>query len=408
MRFLHIIQRYHPAVGGSEWYVRKLSEGLVGRGHSVTVLTTTALDVDSLWRSDYAHVAQPDETINGVEVRRVRPRYLPLHGKTMTLLSFLPGLYFKGRFAMPGPLLPGTGKLSKIAGEYDFVHASALPFTSLIWAAHKLAEHRRVPLVISPFMHLDIPDRLGYGYKKGYQIELLKKADRVIAQTQVERNALIEMGVAADKIRIVGLGLDDHNVVGDARRFRELYNLRGPIVFNLSARTFDKGAIHTVDAMRILWEKGVHASLVMAGPARDDYKKHVAALPTGNRGKILDLGVIDEQTKADLFAAGDIFCMPSRSESFGIVYLESWDNGHPVIAARSGAVPEIVSDGVDGLLVEFGDSQAIAAAIEKLLTDEALRIKMGQSGKAKVLEKYRWQDKFNCYLKVLEELGVKE
>jgi len=385
--------------------MRMLSEGLCAKGHAVEALTTTALDVDSLWRGDFRHVDQPEEIINGVAVRRIRPRYLPFHGKTMTLLSSLPGLSFKGRFAMPGPLLPAIDQLAKIVGEYDLIHAAALPFTSLFWAAWRLAIIKGVPLIFSPFMHLAIPDRLGYGYKKPYQIELLNKADRVIAQTEIERDALIGMGVEASKIRIVGLGIEpEAQPAGNAQRFRDKYGIRGPIVFNLSARTYDKGAIHVVEAMKILWEKGGAAHLVMAGPSRPDYIAHVAALPEHVKNRILDLGVIDDETKADLFEAGDVFCMPSRSESFGIVYLESWRSGKPVVAARAGAVPEVVEDGMDGLLVEFGDVSAIAAAIERLLKDDVLRKKMGEAGRKKVSEKYRWSDKFSAYLSIIDEL----
>ena len=415
MRFLHLIQRYHPAVGGSEWYIKMLSEGLVQQGHSVEVLTTTALEVDSLWRSDRAHVgaclpqagehaAPLHEEINGVKVHRIRPRYLPFHGKTMTLLSFLPGLSFKGRFAMPGPLLPGVKELKKIVGPYDLVHASALPFTSLLWTALKLASQAKAPLIYSPFMHLAIPDRLGYGYRKGYQIELLKKADRVIVQTNIEREALAKMGLSPQKMRLIGLGVDTDAHPGGGKRFRDRYGIKEPIVFNVSSRTYDKGAIHVVDAMKLLWEKGIVARLVMAGPARDDYIAHVSKQPDKVRNHILDLGVVDEELKEDAFSAADIFAMPSRSESFGIVYLESWNSGVPVIAARCGAPVEIIEDGRDGLLVDFGDVRALAGAIERLLKDEGLRKKMGESGRRKVREKYRWSDKFAAYLKIIAEL----
>src|SRR3712207_8646872 len=80
------------------------------------------------------------------------------------------------------------------------------------------------------------------------------------------------------------------------------------------------------------------------------------------------------EDKRDLNAAGQVFCMPSRTDSFGIVYLEAWLNGVPVIGARAGGVPEIIDDGVDGYLVEFGDVAALANRIELLLDRKSTRL----------------------------------
>src|SRR3712207_7592070 len=63
------------------------------------------------------------------------------------------------------------------------------------------------------------------------------------------------------------------------------------------------------------------------------------------------------EDKRDLNAAGQVFCMPSRTDSFGIVYLEAWLNGVPVIGANAGGVPEVISDGVDGYRSEEHTSE---------------------------------------------------
>ena len=146
MRFLHLVQRYAPAIGGSEWYMRRLSEELVSRGHQVKVFTTDAIEVDAIWRRDAKHIACGREVINNVELIRLPVQYLPFHGKTMTLLSFLPVAQARYRFSMPGPLLPDFDEISKAAGEFDMVHATALPFTSIFWVASKLVSYRKKPL----------------------------------------------------------------------------------------------------------------------------------------------------------------------------------------------------------------------------------------------------------------------
>src|ERR671939_166402 len=106
----------------------------------------------------------------------------------------------------------------------------------------------------------------------------------------------------------------------------------------------------------------------MARPTmRVKVKSYYEALREEVRAKCRWLGFLSDQDKRDLQAAGQVFCMPSGTDSFGIVYLEAWLNGVPVIGARAGGVPEIISDGVDGYLIDFGDVPALANRIQLLL-----------------------------------------
>jgi len=91
-----------------------------------------------------------------------------------------------------------------------------------------------------------------------------------------------------------------------------------------------------------------------------------------------------------MLAATDLFAMPSRVDSFGIVYLEAWAYGLPVIGCHAGGVPDVIDDGQDGLLVPFGDQASLSSAIETLLTDPDRRRRLGQRGRAKVETTYTW------------------
>jgi glycosyltransferase involved in cell wall biosynthesis len=91
-----------------------------------------------------------------------------------------------------------------------------------------------------------------------------------------------------------------------------------------------------------------------------------------------------EEEKADLLAACDLLILPSQAESFGVVFLEAWAKGKPVIGARIPAVEEMIVDGADGLLVPYGDPVNLAGGAQKLINDPELCRVMGEKGRRKV------------------------
>jgi glycosyltransferase involved in cell wall biosynthesis len=193
----------------------------------------------------------------------------------------------------------------------------------------------------------------------------------------------------------VGVGVNPYDVVGgNGERFRRKYGIEGPLVYYIGAAAYDKGTVHTIEAIRRLWERGVEVTFVMAGSTMlDKFKEYYNELPDEVRQGCRWLGFISDEDKRDLQAAGDVFCMPSRTDSFGIVYLEAWLNGVPVIGAWAGGVPEVISDGVDGYLVEFGDVAALANRIELLLKRPDAAREMGEAGRRKVLAEHTWDHK---------------
>ena len=100
------------------------------------------------------------------------------------------------------------------------------------------------------------------------------------------------------------------------------------------------------------------------------------------------MGTISHKEKVNLLHVSDILLLPSRFEAFGIVFLESWICGTPVIGTTNGAMPSIIGD--DGLLCKFGDVEDLKETIRRGLSDNNALKKMGKSGKMKVLENYTW------------------
>lgn len=101
----------------------------------------------------------------------------------------------------------------------------------------------------------------------------------------------------------------------------------------------------------------------------------------------------------------DVFLLPSETESFGLAALEALSCGVPVVASRAGGLPEVISDGETGLLAPVGDVAAMAAAVVKIVSDDALQARMGAAARAAALARFRREpmiDRYEaCYRRVL-------
>ena len=100
---------------------------------------------------------------------------------------------------------------------------------------------------------------------------------------------------------------------------------------------------------------------------------------------------IGEEEKRGWYRECSVLVHPSRVESFGIIYLEAWLFGKPVIGCRSGPVSSLIRHGRDGLLVGYGNREELAAAIARMLEDPEAARAMGEEGRRKTLEGLTWK-----------------
>jgi glycosyltransferase involved in cell wall biosynthesis len=107
-----------------------------------------------------------------------------------------------------------------------------------------------------------------------------------------------------------------------------------------------------------------------------------SGVPEDIRSRIIFHGRVEEDALRAFYRNCDLFVAPSRYESFGLVFLEAMMFGKPVIACDAGGVPEVVTHGVTGLLAKPGDHITLAAALETLLKDSAMRSAMGAAARA--------------------------
>ncbi|MFC2146857.1 glycosyltransferase family 4 protein, partial [Acidobacteriota bacterium] len=170
-------------------------------------------------------------------------------------------------------------------------------------------------------------------------------------------------------------------------RFLQEYDIGCPMVLFLGQHYPYKGYKELLEAAKIVWEKIPDTHFVFIGPAVGQSE---ASFNEIDDQRVHRLGTVSLQEKTDALAACSLLCVPSTQESFGGVYAEAWYFKKPVIGCKIPAVSEVITDELDGYLVEQ-EPKAIAERIISLLENEAAALRMGAAGKKKVEEKYTWQ-----------------
>jgi glycosyltransferase involved in cell wall biosynthesis len=117
------------------------------------------------------------------------------------------------------------------------------------------------------------------------------------------------------------------------------------------------------------------------------------------------LGFVEHHEMPRHYQQADLFVLPSRRESFGLVLAEAMACGLPVVATTAGAIPEVVEDGLTGVLVPPDDPEALANAVRSLLSNRPRMQAMGTAGAQRVRQRFTWdkvaQRVVEGYLKLL-------
>lgn len=414
MRALHVFPIFGAGLaGGSQVYEFHLSRALVRRGVEVRVLATRSrgfhpVSAFTLDWPDEVGDAGARTTEDGVEVLRFPgPPRIPAavgHALSSRVLRrweredrearMLDGslrlpdhriraalerprgydvIVDRGRGPLSPPLLRAVDREMERA---DVVLAGFVPF-GLVPRVVELCRRRRKPVVVLALFHPH--DRYHYFAST---LEALRRADAVLLQTEYARE-LLERTLPGLRGVVVGAGIEPDEVGApgvDGRRFRERHRLgSAPLLLHVGRKEPGKRWEEAVEAIARVRARG--ARLAMVG-------RDVDGRPVP-RGRTLVLGELPRAEVLDACDACDALVLPSHHESFGIVLLEAWMRGKPVLGSRDcGPVASIVEDGEDGFLCD--GPAAYAEAFDRLLADPAAARRMGERGRAKVLARYTW------------------
>jgi glycosyltransferase involved in cell wall biosynthesis len=274
----------------------------------------------------------------------------------------------------------------------DVVHAFNLSWESGIVAAAGFARRRALPLALTPFAHFGAgtSDRVARNSTMDHQLALLRSAERVLVLTEVERQELTGLGIDRDRLSVIDSGSDPPPPGWQTSAYTSPGRLPEPYAVFVGRASADKGALHAAQAAMDLRRSGHALSLVLVGSTTDEFARFHARLRPEERQAILPLGVVDEVDKHAIISRSRMLVLPSRSDSFGIVLLEAWAHELPVIGARAGGIPAVVDDGINGLLVDYGDVTGLATEMRRLLEDPPLAARLGINGRARLGERYTW------------------
>ena len=379
MRIGYAITRYWPAVSGPEIHTRHMAQ-LMSKHHDVKVVAQLNSSTGNPYFGSMRPLqGSPIYMDNGMPVNIVAPRLteVPLLRLSRTMTG-------SRRTARQGVSLYRyllERRLMRVLADRDLIHCVNATMEHLAVSAAKCAARLQRPFVLTPLFRLE--DRDAAEALRGP----LRVAHAVIAQTRFEAEQLKHLGVPDNKVHVLSAGpivSED----ADPESFKRRYSIRGNVVLFLARKERSKGYELILRAADFVWKQHPDTYFVFAGP-RTAESLRVFNAPRDPR--VIEIGELDpwSKEKSSALAACDVFCMPSVPECSGVVFLEAWSFGKPVIAADIPSERDFVNHGVDGLLVRR-EPQDIARALLLLLGDEQLRQTMGAAGKAKISEHYSW------------------
>ena len=348
MRVLHLYKDYYPVVGGMENHIRMLAEGAVRHGIDVTVLVTSLSRSTEIGETGGVRVIKAGRIASFAStplsldlflwVRRLEPDIAHLHSP-----------YPWGEIAH---LMFGRSQRTVITYQSDIVRQKNL-----------LKLYR-------PFLG-----------------RILARADRVIATSPQYIQSSPHLSKVADKCVVVPLGIDlkqfQRPRTEEVRRLRSEY--APPLLLFVGIFRYYKGLEYLIQAMR-----HINARLLVVGSGPMEQTWRTLVIKLGLTDKVFFVGQHVEDLPA-YYQACDLFVLPSshRSEAFGAVQVEAMACGRAVISTELGTGTSYVNvDGETGLVVPARDSDALAEAVNRLLSDEAQRSQMGERGRKRAMQEF--------------------
>ena len=259
-----------------------------------------------------------------------------------------------------------------------------------------LAGGARPPIVVHTFHGHVLRGYFGprrEAFFRTLERELARVSTRLVAVSPQIRDELVELGVApAERFSVIRLGLDLEGRAGASRdRGSELRRRLGLpeaafVVGWVGRMTAIKRLPDVLAGFALLRERGVEATLCLVGDGPDRPLVQQCVRELGLADHVLAVGY--QTDVAPYYPLFDVLVLASANEGTPVAAIEALAAGTPVVSTDVGGVRDVVSEGVDGLLIPAGDVVALASALEVLARDPSLRARMGRAGAERARARY--------------------
>lgn len=291
---------------------------------------------------------------------------------------------------MRSPWSPATvWRLRRIAREQsvDVIHAHASH-------AHSLA----ALACIGTRRHLVATRRVDFAPKGMWKY---RRCARVVAISQAIAGILRGAGLPSERLAVIPSGIDPVRFAGaDRARARAALGLPADAVVVLCVAALEDHKDHAT--LLRAWEQVVQdpsAHLLLAG---DGSLRAAVEETCGRLPRVRLLGFRDDVP--ELLAAADIFALTSHMEGLGTAVMDAMCCGLPVVATRAGGLPELIEDGVDGVLAPVRDAQAVATALAGLVADPTRRTAIGAAARATAARRFLASAMVDAYVDLYDRL----
>lgn len=405
-------QSFYPFAGGVSYYLYYLTRELIGCGVDVTAV----------------HLGKPPipsfEVVEGVKVHRVgfdgAAEWSKYAFFKENLYEQIHGLKAEGEWGWEGyDTFQYFSKL--VASKIDELHESD-PFDVVNihdWQVFFVPDFLRasVPLVYT--WHVPFTEKMGE--KLGRMVaKRLNKCDAVIFSTQMYVGHAERLGVQRRKMKCIHpfVDVDRFNIPSsEGDRFKEELGIPadGEVVLCVARIDPVKSHDDLLRAFSIVKEARRWASLVCVGNGslsenvlgiRDERKEKIFNLvdELGLKEDVIFTGYLPPDSLPKAYKMADVVVLPSKMEGFGLAITEAMASGKPVVAYNVGGVSVQIEDGVNGFLVPPGDVGAFADRIIYLLSNKALRRRMGLAARRTAEEKFNVKIAVRKYLSVFKDV----
>lgn len=372
-RIALIASSYFPAVGGVEQHVRSIASALRARGHEVEVWT-----VDR----DGGH----SET----EVEGTRVRHLPTPLPASTPQAIV-------RFVRRGPSAFGLWRAAVREFRPDVLHVQCFGPNGVYALA--LSQRTRIPLVVTSHGETLGDDDNVYAQSAILRWSLRRAIRRSAAVTAPSQYVLDDLrrrfGLSAGEVVTNGIDLDQ-----EARGVPD----GAPFFFAVGRLGAMKGFDLLVRAFRAA-ELGPDVRLCIGGDGPERSSLERLAEEQGVSARVEFRGWMTTEEVARVMSEAMAVVVPSRSEAFGIVALEAWRAGAPLIMTSRGGAAEFITDGEDGVLVDPLDTGQLSAALERVARDARLREELSERGRMSV-RAFDWSEVAGRYEALYRRLSL--